>query len=103
MRGKSPILLPSKAFVAYEAECLKQLKSCTERYEGAVEIKAEYWLPDKKWYPDLVNLLSATHDILEKAGVIDNDRNIISVDGSRIMGLDKANPRAEITIVPLGE
>lgn len=100
-RGKFPILLPSKAFEEYEKSCLVQLKSCKERYEGAILVKCEYWLPDKKWFPDLVNLLSASHDIIEKAGIIDNDRNIVSVDGSKIMGFDKANPRAEITIVSL--
>jgi Holliday junction resolvase RusA-like endonuclease len=99
--GNFPKLLPSKAFVAYEKSCLEQLQNCQEQYEGAVWVKCEYWLPDKKWFPDLVNLLSATHDILEKAGVIDNDRNIILVDGSKIMGFDKTNPRAEVTITSL--
>lgn len=98
MRGKYPILIPSKTFVDYEKNCLKQLKSCEEKYTGEIWCKCEYWLPDKKWYPDLINLLSATHDILEKAGIIDNDRNIVNIDGSKIIGFDKTNPRAEITI-----
>ena len=48
--------------------------------------------------PDLLNLEQATADILEKARVIENDKNIVSFDGSRIAGIDKANPRAGIII-----
>jgi len=102
-RGRFVSVIPSKAFVTYEESCLKQLKSYTEKHNGIMWVKCQYWLPDKRWYPDLVNLLSASHDILEKAGIIDNDRNIISVDGSQIMGFDKENPRAEITIISLSD
>ena len=48
--------------------------------------------------PDLLNLEQATADILEKARVIENDKNIVSFDGSRIAGIDKENPRTEIII-----
>ena len=51
-----------------------------------------------KYRPDLLNLLQASADIVEKAGVIENDRNIVSFDGSRIVGKDKENPRVEIYI-----
>jgi len=46
----------------------------------------------------LLNLLQATADILEKAGIIDNDKNIRSFDGSRIAGVDRDRPRVEINI-----
>jgi hypothetical protein len=42
--------------------------------------------------------MQATGDILEATEVIKNDRYISSWDGSEIVGLDKQNPRAEITI-----
>lgn len=100
-KGKFPFLLPSKAFCEFEKKCLQQLKSYNEYYEGSIWVKCKYWLPNKQWYPDLVNLLSATHDILEKAKIIDNDRNIVCIDGSQIIGLDKENPRTEIEIVSL--
>jgi len=54
-------------------------------------------MPDRR-KPDLLGLLQATADILEKAQIIDNDRNVVSFDGSRIMGVDKQNPRVEIEI-----
>lgn len=56
-------------------------------------------MPDRRSRPDLINLEEATADILERAGIIINDRNIVSWDGSRIVGIDKQNPRVEIEIM----
>ncbi len=55
-------------------------------------------MPDNRSKPDLINLEEATADILEVAGVVENDRNIVSWDGSRIMGIDRDSPRVEIEI-----
>jgi Holliday junction resolvase RusA-like endonuclease len=65
-------------------------------FAGPVVVTVHYWLKDKR-RPDLNNLMAATADILEEAGVIVDDREIVSWDGSRIMGTSP-NPRAEITI-----
>ena len=46
----------------------------------------------------MIGLMQGTADLLEKAGILLNDRLIESWDGSRIMGLDKDNPRVEIEI-----
>lgn len=97
LNGK-PLVLPSKAYRAYEKEALEHIKNNPgETFAGPVIITVHYWLKDNR-RPDLTNLLQATADILEKAGVIDNDRNIVSWDGSRIMGTDRNNPRTEIEI-----
>ncbi len=45
-----------------------------------------------------VGLLQATSDILGTAGILENDRLIDNYDGSRIVGIDKVNPRTEIVI-----
>ena len=58
-------------------------------------------MPDKRSWPDLVSLLQATSDILTKAKIIDDDKWIVHYDGSRIVGVDKAEPRAEIGIIPI--
>jgi hypothetical protein len=44
--------------------------------------------------------MASTGDILEKAGIIRNDRDIWSWDGSRIEGYSPT-PRTEVTIVAL--
>lgn len=97
-----PFISQSKQYLAYEAACLWQLKLCRERYINSFSVCAWYWLPNRQGWPDLNGLQQATADILEKAGIIDNDKNIIHWDGSRIMGVDKDNPRVEIDIVQIG-
>lgn len=97
--GRKPAILPSEAFERYQDEALWNLKKYKQNYDGPVHVCCRYWLPDRRWWPDLVGLLQATSDILEKAGILENDRLITDYDGSRIMGLDKQNPRAEIEIL----
>jgi Holliday junction resolvase RusA-like endonuclease len=96
-RKAKSIPLPSTAFKRYEKAAKEQLRLYSGKYIGPVEVSCKYWLQTAR-EPDLTNLMEATHDILEHAGIIDNDKNIKSVDGSRIMGKDATNPRVEITI-----
>ena len=91
------VIIQSKVYRAYEKAALGSLGQYRgRRFSGPVEVTVHYWLKDNR-RPDLNNLMAATADILEKAGIIRNDRDIISWDGSRIMG-SSPNPRAEITI-----
>jgi Holliday junction resolvase RusA-like endonuclease len=99
LKNGRKFLLQKPAYLQYEKECLWQIKA---QYKGEmitskISLQVHYYMPDKR-VPDLINLLQATADILEKAMVIDNDKNIISLDGSAIIGIDKINPRCEITI-----
>lgn len=70
---------------------------------GWLHVQVDYWLPDRAHWPDLTGLTQATGDILQKAGLIEDDKYIALWDGTRIAGLDKSNPRAEITIRILPE
>jgi len=47
---------------------------------------------------DLINLIQQPADLLQQAGIIENDCLIQSLDGSRIMEVDKLQPRTEIEI-----
>ena len=98
-RTGKPFIIQSKQYLAYEKDCLQQLKYlyCFPTITGQLSMKALYYMPTKA-RPDLLNLLQASADILEKAKVIENDKNIYSFDSSRIMGIDKHNPRVEIEI-----
>lgn len=49
---------------------------------------------------DLGNYLAAICDVLERAGVVANDRLIAGFDGSRLL-VDRANPRVEITLTEM--
>ena len=98
-------IIQSKQYRAYEKDCLLQIQMAllmTPPLTGRLHLRAWYYMPDRR-RPDLLNLLQATADIIEKAKVIENDRDIVSVDLSRIMGVDKENPRVEIEITNLEE
>jgi Holliday junction resolvase RusA-like endonuclease len=100
MAGKRPCIIQSKAYRVYEKAAKEQLylySTFPEPILGPVEVKCLYYLATART-PDLCNLMAATHDILEHCGVIANDEQIKSVDGSRIMGKDATNPRVEIII-----
>lgn len=73
-------------------------KSLDEHDEGRLVVTCHYYMPNRRSWPDLIGLLQATSDILEKAEIINNDRDIVSYGASRIMGVDKERPRVEITI-----
>ena len=92
---------PSKKYKQYETDCLKMLMGYRgpKFQKGArLNLAARYWMPNRASWPDLVGLIQSTQDILEKAGVIDNDRDIVTLDGSQIMGVDKDNPRAYVVL-----
>jgi Holliday junction resolvase RusA-like endonuclease len=103
MAGKRPCIIQSKAYRQYEKAAKEQLyamdgySTFSKPFCGPIEVKCLYYLATAR-NPDLTNLMAATHDILEHCGVIENDNLIQSVDGSRIMGKDAANPRVEIEI-----
>jgi len=95
-----PSLISSKRFLEYQDACLWELKNYKgPRYKNKkLKVKCLYWMPNYRSWPDLIGLMQATWDILEKAEVIDDDQNIVSPDGSRIVGVDHKNPRVEIII-----
>jgi Holliday junction resolvase RusA-like endonuclease len=47
---------------------------------------------------DLLNYLAAISDALEGAGIVSDDKWIVSVDGSRLFK-DAKNPRVEVTVL----
>jgi Holliday junction resolvase RusA-like endonuclease len=91
-------IMPSEAYLNYEEYAMYYLPKLHEPLTGQLWLQARYWLPDHRWWPDLVGLLQSTCDLLQHAGVIENDKDICCLDGSEIAGIDRENPRAEIDI-----
>lgn len=119
VRGRA-VVLPSKAYKAYEKAFRKELERIeAERgglphYDGPVQLLARYFLQDRRAYPDLNGLIQATQDIisdeyshkghrktLKRRWILSDDRIVKSLDGCRIAGIDKERPRVEIYITPL--
>nr|DAV18184.1 MAG TPA: Endodeoxyribonuclease RusA [Caudoviricetes sp.] len=98
-RGNKLGYIQSEAYRSYEEACLWQLAGKKLHISGIVVVECKYYLPNKRSWPDLIGLLQATSDILEKAKVIDDDKWICSYGESCIAGIDKENPRAEIRIM----
>jgi Holliday junction resolvase RusA-like endonuclease len=66
---------------------------------GKCHINAQFYCDNDR--SDLINLEQGLADALEKAGILENDRQLVSWDGSR-HHVDKRMPRVEITCRQLG-
>ena len=74
-------LLPSDAFIRYEKAALLQLAH-VGAVQGPISVCCRYYLQDRRSWPDLVGLLQATSDILQDAGIIEDDKYIVNYDSS---------------------
>lgn len=105
--GKSRnIIIPSKKYKEFEAECLPflyQVKNQAGVIDFPVNMAVSFYVSKKLKY-DLTNLLEAIDDAAVKSGFIaDDNRDIIAGhDGSRVF-YDKYNPRIEITITEMAD
>lgn len=95
---KTPFIAPSKAYVDYETDCLRQIKKPHSPISVRVNVRCVYYMKTARRV-DLANLIEATTDILVKARVLedDNSKIVAAHDGSRVE-LDRKNPRVEIEI-----
>ena len=96
-------LVQGKAYREYAKDALWQLKAQRRPIKPigcAVTMTARYYMPNRKGWPDLFGLLQATADILEKAGVLEDDGFVATVGNSRIEGVSDW-PRVEVTVTEL--
>lgn len=102
-RSGAPFVAPSKAYVDYETDCMRQIKRPRSPISAQVNVRCVYYMKTARRV-DLANLIEATTDILVKARVLkdDNSRIVAAHDGSRVE-LDRKNPRAEIEIEEMEE
>ena len=100
---KTPFIAPSKAYVDYETDCLRQIKRPRSPISARVNVRCVYYMKTARRV-DLANLIEATTDILVKAHVLedDNSKIVAAHDGSRV-DYDKQNPRVEIWIEEMEE
>lgn len=101
MRGKYPILIPSKQYLQFEKDSLPyfyRVKQEVGVVNYPVNIQCIFYM-DARRKVDLSNLLNAVDDAMVKSGLIlDDNRDIIAGhDGSRVYH-DSVNPRIELEI-----
>jgi len=96
--GGKPRILPSQKYKEYEARAMLYMPKLKAPISDPVNVKCIYFMESHRRV-DLCNLMEASHDILVRYGILEDDNcNILwSVDGSRVM-YDKSDPRVEIEI-----
>ena len=98
VRGGRMINIPSKQYSAFHKEALKHMPKSPRNIEKVHSMKLDFWAPDKR-AGDLDNKTASIMDLLVDANVLKDDNwyivpRIILV----FMGVDKENPRVELTI-----
>lgn len=101
--GRRPILVSSRQAKAYQKTATEQLRAqwssvFCEPVPREVEVSAAFvaYLPTRR-RTDLSNLYQGPEDAMQAAGVLTDDAQIASHDGSRRRH-DPQDPRVEITI-----
>ena len=96
--NRPPMLLPAQSWYEFIKRCEPHiLPHGNIQFDTPVQVCVNVWLQDAR-KPDLVNVLQGVGDMLEHFKLLTNDRLIESWNGSRICGIDRPNPRTEITI-----
>lgn len=96
-------VLPSPQYRQWLKDAIPQIKVARPQHPpiiALVGVKALFYR--ERNVGDLVGYLQALADALEVAGMVENDRQIKSFDGSRTLK-DAANSRIEVTITLFGE
>ncbi len=96
-RGRYPRILPSAAFSAWNRIAQLQLRAFRpySTFTQPVNVRALFYR--ERLTGDAVGYYQALGDALEEGRIVENDKLIVSWDGSRMLK-DAANPRIEIEI-----
>jgi Holliday junction resolvase RusA-like endonuclease len=100
--GRKFRLLPSEAHDVWLGAALPQLRLQWRREPLTCPVGVRAVFYRERSAGDLVNYMQALADALERAGVVEDDRQILSWDGSRL-AKDARHPRIELEIAPLDE
>jgi len=100
--GGRPRVVQSAAYVAWEKSALEQLACLPPSPATNIPVSLRAIFYRAKRIGDLGNLLKALCDVIERAGIVENDRLIVSFDGSRL-AWDKVRPRVEFELAVFSE
>ena len=99
--GNRPRLLPSEAHEEWFNAAIWTIKPAIIDHHNSLPIRCDVNVTATFYRDrntgDANGYYQALADLLEKAGVVENDRQIVSWDGSRLRK-DAENPRIEVSI-----
>lgn len=95
--GGKRAVLQSRQYLSWEAPAVFQLQAQRHGFVWNIPVNMRAIVYRDRAVGDLLNYLAAISDVLEKAGVVKNDRQIVSLDGSRML-VDRQRPRVEIEL-----
>lgn len=106
VRGGRKFHIPSAAWTRWVAEC--QMVYTPDYTEGllvasggiAVPLNVTALFYRDRATGDAVGYYQGLADLLERRGIVANDRYLVSWDGSRLLK-DAQNPRVELTLTPI--
>lgn len=87
-RGKKAIVLPSERYSEWEeiAMAVASRSANGPSIDRPIEAKYRFYFATRQAEPDVSNLLEGPGDILQKAGIIKNDKLIMRVTGEKFFG-----------------
>jgi Holliday junction resolvase RusA-like endonuclease len=99
--GRRQRVLPSETFERWQAAAVPQMRiawSGRIAITYPVNVRAVFYRAANRG--DLIGYMQALADALETAGVLENDKHVVSWDGTR-MAVDRVRPRVEVEIEPM--
>ena len=96
-KTKKPFIGGSRAYLDARDDIIWQCKACHTRFAGPVHVSYKFYLKGNQDI-DVDNAQASCNDALQAAGIIDNDKNIMSFDGEKIKG-----SKEHITIITIRE
>ena len=93
--------IPNKRYKEWEASAIDQLVTYRGCADGPVMVLCEFYHQDKR-KRDIDNEMSSVLDMLVKKGLLSSDDCFVVQETHAVFGgIDKDNPRVEITIEEL--
>lgn len=105
-RGGRKFHIPSEALEEWNTKAQAWLARFRSNYRGELPLTCNVNCAARFWRHantgDAVGFYQALADALEEGGIVLNDRQIVSWNGSRLL-VDKDNPRIEVVIAEVSD
>lgn len=86
--GGGKFFITSRAYKQFETGSLWQLKKVKEVYDGEISVRLSFMMKGKL-DTDLDNMVTSVIDVLQKAGIIVNDKKVMEIKAEKSHGHDE--------------